>query len=171
MTERQLSSILEDYLKAIYSLQREEGRGTTNGIARAMEVSAPTVTQTLRKLAGLGFVAYRPYHGVNLTRAGERIALEVIRHHRLVERFLHQALGLSWDRVHQEADRWEHHLSDEVEESMAESMNHPTHDPHGAPIPSAELVMAEEDLVTIGALEAGEEGTVREVADEDSALL
>jgi DtxR family Mn-dependent transcriptional regulator len=171
MDDAKLSPVMEDYLKTIFHLLQEEGEATTNGIAGALGVSAPTVTQAIKKLADRGMVEYTPYRGVVLTSSGKLTALEIIRHHRLIERYLHEALGLSWDVVHREAERWEHMLSDEVEERMARALNHPTRDPHGSPIPTADLVLPEDDRMAVAELAVGEMGNVVEVPDEDPAFL
>ena len=168
-----LSEATQDYLKTIYSL-RESGDNapvTTQRLAQALSVAAPSATAMVKKLAVLKLVSHTPYHGVELTANGERVALEIIRHHRLIETFLAQALGVPWDKVHDEAERWEHVLSEEVEARMAEVLNHPTHDPHGSPIPTLEGSVAREVCVALSELQAGQERKVRRVADEDPALL
>lgn len=167
----QLSSVMEDYLKTIFSLLREKGKANTNDLARIMKVSPPTVTQMIKRLVELQLVQHEPYKGVILTSTGEKIALEVIRHHRLIEQYLHEALGLPWDKVHEEAERWEHVISEEVEKRMAEFLKHPTRDPHGSPIPTPELVLNDEELVFLSEMEEGEQGIVSEVPDEDPKLL
>jgi DtxR family Mn-dependent transcriptional regulator len=148
MEEPRISPVMEDYLKTIFHLLRRTGGATTGRLAGALGVSAPTATQALKRLAALGLIEHRPYRGASLTAAGERIALEVIRHHRLIECYLHEALGVPPDRVHREAERWEHVLSDEVEERMARALDHPTRDPHGSPIPTADLILPDEDAPT-----------------------
>src|SRR5687767_6725143 len=128
---------IEDYLKAIYAVVREsgEGRATTSAIAERMEVSAASATNMMQKLAEMKLVEYVPYRGVSLTPGGEKIALEVIRHHRLIELYLAEALGYSWDEVHDEAERLEHVISEEFEDKIDAMLGHPTTDPHGDPIP------------------------------------
>jgi len=128
-----LSSAMEDYLKAIYELG-EEGV-TTQALADALKISPASVTGMLKKLAALKLVAYTRYQGAGLTPAGRQVALEVVRHHRLIETYLAQALGYGWHEVHDEAERLEHHISEAFEERIAELLGHPTHDPHGDPIP------------------------------------
>ncbi len=135
-----LSEAQEDYLKAIYQLG-EGGTVTTQALAERMGVRPASVTGMLKKLAALGLVEYAPYRGVRLTPSGLRVALEVVRHHRLLEAFLAQALGFSWERVHEEADRLEHHISEEFEARIAELLGHPERDPHGDPIPTPELTL------------------------------
>ena len=132
---RDLTDAMQDYLKEIYKLQLEGRRATTSAIAERMGVRPPSVTAMLKRLAALGLAEHAPYRGVELTPAGERVALEVIRHHRLLEQYLAQALGLSLDEVHAEADRLEHALSEELEARIDRSLGYPTHDPHGDPIP------------------------------------
>ncbi len=166
-----LTPVMEDYLKAIFQMSRHQGRATTQALARRFGVKPATVTQTLRRLADLNLVDYEPYRGVRLTEAGRRIALEVIRHHRLVERYLHEVLGIPWHRVHQEAERWEHVISEEVEQRMAEILGHPGRDPHGAPIPGPDLSLEEETLEPLSDLAPGDRARVVEVADEDPDLL
>jgi DtxR family Mn-dependent transcriptional regulator len=125
----------------------------------------------LKKLAALGLVVHAPYHGAELTREGELIALEVIRHHRLLEQYLAETLGLSIDAVHAEADRLEHVISEELERKIDEALGYPTHDPHGDPIPDAELKLARATLRPLAELAPGEEATVRRVPDGDAAVL
>ena len=134
-----LTDAMQDYLREIYKLRLEEGRATTSAIAERMGVRPPSVTAMLKRLAALNLVEHTPYHGVELTRSGERVALEVIRHHRLLEQYLSQALGLGLDEVHSEADRLEHALSEELEARIDRALGFPTHDPHGDPIPDANL--------------------------------
>lgn len=139
--EYEITHVHEDYLKAIYHLESQNERATTTAIAEAMGVSPASATNMVKKLAELNLVHYTPYQGVRLTPAGRKIALEVIRHHRLVELYLAEALGISWDKVHEEADRLEHVISEELEEAMARALGYPTVDPHGDPIPSPEGVL------------------------------
>jgi DtxR family transcriptional regulator, Mn-dependent transcriptional regulator len=129
-----LSPQSEDYLKAIYSLGTD--RVNTQSLADRLEVKPGSVTEMLKRLAELGLVEHKPYYGARLTPAGERIALELIRHHRLLESYLHQALGYALEDVHREAERLEHHISEEFEARISELLGHPTHDPHGDPIPT-----------------------------------
>ena len=125
----------------------------------------------VRKLAELGLVTHERYRGVRLTEAGTRLALEMVRHHRLLELFLAESLGVPWDRVHQEAEVLEHVLSDELEALIAAKLGHPTHDPHGDPIPSADLVIAEERTACLSSLEPGAEATVVRISDADPEIL
>ncbi len=161
---------VEDYLKAIFDLQRE-GAVTTSALAERLRVTAASVTGMAKKLAGMHLVTHEPYRGVALTDAGERIALEVIRHHRLIETYLHEALGVPWDRVHAEAERIEHVLSEDIEARMDAALGHPTVDPHGAPIPTLDLEIAESDAIPLADVEVGTRGVVAEVSDHDPDLL
>ena len=139
------SDAVEDYAKAIYGLQRQApGPVTTSALAERLGVAPSSVTAMLKRLDDLGLVRYQPYHGVSLTPAGERAALEVIRHHRLIEAFLAEALQMPWDRVHDEAEVLEHYISEHLEELIAQALGNPSHDPHGDPIPDRELSLAEE---------------------------
>ncbi len=162
---------VEDYLKIIYDLGRSGDAVTTSAIAGRLSISPGTVTGMVKKLAGLNLLEHESYRGVTLTQAGRRIALEVIRHHRLVERYLHEAMGVPWDRVHEEAEKWEHVLSEELEERMDEILGNPTTDPHGSPIPTRDLEMIEPEHPELSALVAGQSAVVAEVGDEDSAML
>jgi DtxR family transcriptional regulator, Mn-dependent transcriptional regulator len=168
---QRLSDSIQDYVKEIYKLQGASGRATTSAIADRMDVAASSATAMVKKLTVLGLAAHEPYRGVVLTKAGEAVAIEVIRHHRLLEQYLAQTLGLSIDAVHAEADRLEHALSEELEALIDASLGYPTHDPHGDPIPDAELRI---ETLTLGSLEAlgeGKEATVRRVPDGDPELL
>src|SRR3954463_15919400 len=139
-----VTSAVEDYAKAIYALEgRCEGAVSTNAIADRLGVSAASASGMVKKLDGLGLVSHVPYRGVQLTTAGRRVALEVIRHHRLLERYLAEELGVPWDRVHDEAEVLEHVLSEELEELISAKLGHPTRDPHGDPIPTPDLRIVE----------------------------
>ncbi|HEU0193786.1 MAG TPA: metal-dependent transcriptional regulator [Gaiellales bacterium] len=166
-----LSESIQDYVKQIYLLQQREGKATTSGLATAMDVSAASATAMVKKLDGMGLVSHTPYRGVELTGSGERIALEVLRHHRLLELYLTEALGLSWDQVHVEAERLEHVLSDELEESIDRALGHPATDPHGDPIPTVDLVIAPDHRQRLVDLEPGQAAVVRQVPDGDPSLL
>jgi DtxR family Mn-dependent transcriptional regulator len=166
-----LSDAIQDYLKEIYKLQASGERATTSAIAKRMGVAPSSATSMLKKLAVLGLADHAPYRGVELTGAGKKIALEVIRHHRLLEQYLAETLGLGIDAVHEEADRLEHVLSEELEARIDQALGFPTHDPHGDPIPDAALNVERSKLRSLDALEPGEEATVRRVPDGDAALL
>jgi DtxR family Mn-dependent transcriptional regulator len=168
----EVSSAVEDYAKAIYSLERRErGSVTTNAIAERMDVTAASASAMVKKLAGLGLVRHTPYKGVELTPRGLEVALEVIRHHRLLERFLAEELGVPWDRVHDEAEVLEHVLSEELEELIAAKLGHPTTDPHGDPIPSATLEIDERETVSLQSLQIGARGTFTRISDSDPEML
>lgn len=168
-----LTDAVEDYLKAIYEITLECGRASTNQIAERMGVAPASVTGMLKRLAASQppLLEYRKHHGVALTPAGEKAALEVIRHHRLLEQYLHQALGYSWDEVHAEADRLEHVISEDFEERIARALGHPSHDPHGDPIPSRELTMPALEATRLDELRQGQRAAVRRVRNNDPALL
>jgi DtxR family Mn-dependent transcriptional regulator len=136
-----------------------------------MNVSAPSATAMAKRLAELGLVERTPYRGILLTQAGRELALETLRHHRLLEQYLSQTLGVPLDRVHEEADRLEHALSEEIEARIDEALGHPTHDPHGHPIPSPDFDLPEGEARTLSELAPGEQATVARVPDGDSSLL
>ena len=165
-----VSESAQDYLKAIWKLERT-GEMSTTALADALGVSPASATAMLKKLASLGLVVHERYHGATLTPAGERMALEVVRHHRLLELYLMQALGLSWDQVHEEAERLEHHLSDQLEVHIDRALGFPTRDPHGDPIPTPELLLQSDEMVCLSDLEAGSMTVVRRVPDGDPELL
>ena len=162
---------MQDYVKEIYKLRLEGKRATTSEIAERLGVRPPSVTAMVKRLSALGLAEHAPYRGVELTPAGERVALEIIRHHRLLELYLTQALGLSLDEVHSEADRLEHALSEELEARIDRSLGYPTHDPHGDPIPDAALRLDRKRLRTLASLEPGDEATIKRVPDGDDELL
>ncbi|HEY5053289.1 MAG TPA: metal-dependent transcriptional regulator [Solirubrobacterales bacterium] len=134
------SEAIEDYAKAIYRLEQSREGPVLNGeVAARLGVTPATATSMLKRLGGLGFVDYQPYKGVRLTLAGQEVALEVIRHHRLIEAYLSEALGMPSDRVHEEAEVLEHYISEELEQLIAAKLGEPSHDPHGTPIPGPDL--------------------------------
>jgi len=166
-----LSAAIQDYLKEIYKLQARGGRATTSAIARALAVAPSSATSMLKKLAALGLVEHARYRGVLLTETGERVALEVTRHHRLLEQYLAETLGLSIDLVHAEADRLEHALSEDLEARIDARLGFPTHDPHGDPIPDRQLRLEQLSPRAIVDLEPGERATVMRVPGGDPPLL
>jgi DtxR family transcriptional regulator, Mn-dependent transcriptional regulator len=166
-----LSAAIQDYVKEIYKLQSSGTRATTTAIAKAMGVAPSSATSMLKKLAVLGLAEHAPYRGVELSEQGQKIALEVIRHHRLLEQYLAETLGLPIDAVHDEADRLEHVISEELEARIDESLGYPTHDPHGDPIPDAGLNVDRTTLRSLEALVPGEEATVQRIPDGDAALV
>jgi DtxR family Mn-dependent transcriptional regulator len=168
-----LTRVIEDYLKTIYNLTASNERATTNQIAERMEVTPASVTNMVQKLAATDppLLDYRKHRGVKLTPEGEKVALEIIRHHRLLEMFLHQTLGYRWDEVHEEADRLEHVISEDLEERIATSLGDPMHDPHGDPIPTRELHLPESSEVTLSQLRPSQTAKVQRVRDSDPELL
>lgn len=166
-----VSEAAQDYLREIYKLQAESEPVSTNALARRMGVSAPSASAMIKKLAALGFAEHALYRGVRLTPAGEQIALEVLRHHRLLELYLAQTLELGIDAVHAEADRLEHAISEELERRIDEALGRPTHDPHGHPIPSERLKIERSTARPLTTLEPGEEAKVQSVPDGDGDLL
>ncbi|WP_018127265.1 metal-dependent transcriptional regulator [Balneola vulgaris] len=166
-----LSQSVEDYLKAIYVLQTEGNGASTNNIAEALSVSSASVTNMLKKLSKLKLINHKSYRGAELTKAGEKIALEVIRHHRLLELYLKEVMGYSWDEVHDEAENLEHHISEQFEDKIAELLNHPTHDPHGDPIPTKDGVVPEMASLAITDAELNEPYLIGRVKDQDPELL
>jgi DtxR family Mn-dependent transcriptional regulator len=170
-TRAALSPAVQDYVKEIYKLQAETGRAGTTALAARLGVAPPSASAMVKKLAALGLAEHKPYRGAVLTARGEAIAIEMIRHHRLLEQYLSATLGLGLDELHVEADRLEHVLSEKLEARIDESLGFPTHDPHGDPIPDAGLRLAPTGFKPLDALEPGEEAVVRRVPDDDSALL
>jgi DtxR family Mn-dependent transcriptional regulator len=169
----EVSSAVQDYAKAIYSLEQrcEGGAVSTNALAERLGVSAASASSMVKRLDGLGLVEHAPYRGVALTERGMKVALEVLRHHRLLERFLAEELGVPWDRVHDEAEVLEHVLSEELEELIAAKLGHPTIDPHGDPIPTAELEIVEPITVGMDGLDVGARGLFARVSDSDPEML
>jgi DtxR family Mn-dependent transcriptional regulator len=169
----EVSSAVQDYTKAIYSLERrrEGGAVSTNALAERMGVSAASASSMVKKLDSLGLVQHVPYRGVVLTERGMKVALEVLRHHRLLERYLAEELGVPWDRVHDEAEVLEHVLSEELEELIADKLGHPTIDPHGDPIPTKELEIVEADTIGMEHLDVGDTGRLVRVSDSDPEML
>jgi DtxR family transcriptional regulator, Mn-dependent transcriptional regulator len=166
-----LTAAVQDYVKAIYTLDSGERGVSTTALAERLDVRPASVSGMLPKLTALGLVVHEPYHGVRLTKRGTRVALEVVRHHRLLELFLVESLGMTWDEVHAEAEILEHVLSEELEELIAAKLGDPAVDPHGDPIPSRELTVPADDSRNLYALEPGERGTFVRVSDADPAML
>jgi DtxR family Mn-dependent transcriptional regulator len=166
------SQAIEDYAKAIYALERRDSEPvSTNALAERLGVTPASASGMVKRLCELGLVEHQPYRGVSLTDDGRRVALEVIRHHRLLELYLVETLGVPWDRVHQEAEVLEHVLSEELEELIAVKLGDPTHDPHGDPIPTRELTIEEGTTQTLQSLEPGVRGTFVRVSDSNPEML
>ena len=168
-----MTQSIQDYLKHIYELNENSGSASTNDLAARLNIAPASVTGMLQKLASSKppLVLYKKHQGVTLTKNGEKAALEVIRHHRLLETFLVSTLGYTWDEVHREADKLEHVISEDFEARMAAALGHPTRDPHGELIPSADLVMPVDESCPLASLRTDETATVRRVSDDDPALL
>jgi DtxR family Mn-dependent transcriptional regulator len=164
---------VENYAKAIYALQRRaQGDAvSTNDLADRLDVTAASASGMIKRLADLGLVAHVPYRGVQLTTEGERLALEVLRHHRLLELYLAEHLGVPWDRVHDEAEALEHVLSEDLEARIAAKLGNPTHDPHGDPIPDAQLRLDELPTRSLADLIPGDRGRFVRVSDSDPEML
>lgn len=167
----ELTDAIQDYLKEIYKLEAGGRRASTSGLARELGVSAPSVTSMLKKLASLDLVKHERYRGARLTRKGEKVALEVIRHHRLLEQYLSQTLGLPIHELHDEADRLEHALSEELEAHIDRTLGYPTRDPHGDPIPGPDLKITLTETTPLSKLAPGTKATVSRVPDGDGELL
>jgi DtxR family Mn-dependent transcriptional regulator len=181
------SKAVDDFLKAVYVLQHqdpEHGPVPTNLLAQTLKISAPSVTDMVKRLAGLEeekdkkhkdstvhLLEYEPYHGVRLSPTGERIALEVIRHHRLIELYLVRALGYSWDEVHEEAERLEHHISEKLEARIDAALGNPVIDPHGDPIPALDGTMTEREQTLLGDLALRQHGSVSQIIDQSPDVL
>jgi DtxR family Mn-dependent transcriptional regulator len=165
------SRAAEDYLKAIFKLQEESDPVSTTALAAVLDRSAASVTNMVKALAEQGLLEHEPYHGVRLTQRGETTALGIIRRHRVIETYLIERLGYTWDGVHVEAERLEHAASDDLVDRMASALGDPLEDPHGAPIPSPDGVIESRDLDLLIDLPSGVPAVVREVSDEDAARL
>lgn len=166
-----LSQAVEDYLKTIYKLQPADGAVATSDIARTMDVSSASVTNMIKRLAQMGLAEYQSYRGVTLTPTGEKVALEIIRHHRLLELYLKEVMGYPWDKVHEEAEHLEHHISEAFEDKIDEMLGFPTHDPHGDPIPTRDGRIADTPTHPLSEVAPGHTVLVLRVSDLDHALL
>ena len=171
-SEHATTQAVQDYAKAIYSLGRGGRRPVaTSELAERLDVSPASASAMVKRLASLGLVTHVPYRGVRLTRAGARVALEVIRHHRPLELYLAEALGMSWDRVHEEAEVLEHAISPELSELIAAKLGNPTHDPHGDPIPTRDGEIDEGPTRSLADLDPGEGGVLARVSDSRPEML
>ncbi len=171
--ERRHAEGAENYAKAIYQLQagRRAKRSATGAVAERLGVTPASASAMLKRLADDGLVEHAPYRGVRLTPEGEQLALEMIRHHRLIELFLAEVLGMPWDRVHDEAEVLEHHISEELEELIAAKLGQPARDPHGDPIPSRELGVVADDSVALEEWRPGAGAVFERVSDRDPEML
>lgn len=171
--EQTLTVSIQDYLKSIYELTESGESASTNALARKLKISAPSVTGMIQKLASArpALVEYQKHQGVTLTNEGRKAALEVIRHHRLLEAWLVQTLGYSWDEVHEEAERLEHVISEDFERRIAAAMGHPARDPHGELIPTEDLEMPLDLSMPLSALRPGQTATIQRVRASDTELL
>jgi DtxR family Mn-dependent transcriptional regulator len=165
------SEAIEDFLKAVYLLQQEHDRVQTSMLAEALSITAPSTTEMAKKLAKANLVAHEPYKGIRLTPAGERVALAIVRHHRLIEQFLVEALGYSWDEVHAEAERLEHAISEQFAERVANYLGNPRFDPHGDPIPSREGAIYPRQLTPLSQWPLKKKGVVARLLDQAPDML
>lgn len=171
--EDRITHAVQDYLKAVYALAGEDDRASTNELAHELGVSPASVTGMIQKLAASDppLLDYQKHRGVALTKHGRNAALRTIRHHRLIEMFLHEALGFSWDEVHEEAERLEHVISARLEERIAENLGDPTHDPHGDPIPTRDLKIPPSLNIRMSEMRPDQLAVIRRVRDTDPQLL
>ena len=172
MRNNMISQAVQDYLKKIYKLQTQQNDTvSTTDISKELGVSSASVTGMLKRLAAMAFVEYSSYKGVKLTAAGEKIALEIIRHHRLLETYLKELLNYPLDKIHDEACRLEHVISEEFADKITEMLGNPTHDPHGHPIPSKDGKITESKETPLSDCASGINVVIRRLNDEDSKLL
>ncbi|TNE52221.1 MAG: metal-dependent transcriptional regulator [Deltaproteobacteria bacterium] len=170
-TKEKLSRAVEDYLRAIYKLEERGKKVSTTALAEQLAVAPASVTKMLKRLASMELVEHEPYYGVGLTPSGEKTALEIVRHHRLIELFLAEVVGVPWDRVHAEAHQLEHALSEYLEDKLAQLLDDPDTDPHGQPIPSKDGEIIRRHVLALDKVEGGTVGVVAEVDDHDAGLL
>lgn len=171
MDHHDLSASIQDYAKEIYTLRARDGHVRTSMLAERLGVSAPSVSEMIRTLVDRGLVAHEPYRGVTLTPEGERVALAVIRHHRLLELFLSESLGVPWGRVHEEAELLEHAISEELEEQIAARLGDPSRNPYGEPIPSREGAIKQVAGSSLTDLDAGQAGIFAEIPHAEPGVL
>lgn len=165
------SASVEDYLKAIWQLQRNDRRATTGELSQALGVQMASATGMMKQLHAAGYVDRKPYQGVELTPRGEAVALRVLRRHRLLELFLHRTLGIPWDEIHADAERLEHAVSDRLIERIDRFLGEPVFDPHGAPIPQSDGTIVHLEGITLSECRPGHAGEVLHVPDKDGELL
>ncbi|MFB6248382.1 MAG: metal-dependent transcriptional regulator [Salinibacter sp.] len=167
------SPSIEDYLKVVYKLEEREGSPpvSTGDVARSMEVSPASASNMIKRLDDLGFLTYEAYEGATLTTPGRTVALEVLRHHRLLELYLKEVMGFSWDEIHEEAEILEHHISERFESRIEEMLGHPSRDPHGHPIPTRDGTVDDLPTRSLADLDEGNAAPIDHIADEDGALL
>lgn len=165
------STAVEDYIKAIYQLHADGQVVTTTGLADSLQVSPASASNMVKKLAAQKLVRHSPYRGVELTKAGEKLALKIVRHHRLIELFLQETLDLPWDRVHAEAEKIEHVLSEDLEDRIAQKLGNPVADPHGDPIPSKAGIMKQAEMPRLSDLEVGDYATIRRIGPQEPEQL
>lgn len=166
-----LSQSTEDYLKVIYEIQQENEKVTTNSLSKKLNIAPASVTGMMKKLSSRKLITYKKYQGVSLTPAGKKIALEVIRHHRLIELYLKEALGVTWDKVHEEAEKLEHVISEDIENRMDEFLGHPTSDPHGSLIPGKNGELIKRECTRLIDVKPGCTAVIAEVSDHDPSML
>jgi DtxR family Mn-dependent transcriptional regulator len=169
MSKKTISSAMEDYLKAIFELG--ESDVSTQDLAKHLGVSAASVTGMIKKLSELKLIDYERYYGVKLTKAGRLMALETVRHHRLIETYLMQTLGYQWHEVHDEAEELEHHISEDFEDRIAEMLGHPTHDPHGDPIPQRDGSIPESGGQPLSTFAVGKKVRITRIANQQPDIL
>lgn len=169
--ESVLTRSMQNYLKAIFGILESDERATTSIIAERMGIASPSVTAMIKKLAAFNLVSHEPYQGVTLTRTGKKTALEIVRHHRLIELYLAEALGVPWDEVHDEAEELEHVISESLEDRISAALGHPTTDPHGAPIPARDGSLSKQPGRRLSDVHVGERVVVVRVDDRDPELL
>lgn len=162
---------MEDYLKAIYKLQKQDEQIPTSALSESMGVAPASVTNMCKKLAELNLIVYEPYRGVTFTPTGRKLVLEIVRHHRLIELYLAEALGVPWDQVHEEAEKLEHVISEDLEERMAAALGDPKFDPHGAPIPSRSGAVDQPESGRLVDMQSGDTLVIVEVDDNNPELL
>lgn len=166
-----LSGAFQDYLRAIYCLERESGEVSTSLLAQRLGVAQPSVTSMLKKLASRKLISYTPYLSITLTMAGEKLALETVRHHRLIETYLQRALGFGLEELDEEAERLEHAMSEKLEKKIDAFLGHPAFDPHGSPIPDLDGKIRKRDLVPLASLASGERAVVSQITCRASKQL